>query len=883
MNTLLNLNQNWDDFFLKSFEGAGPTGTPRGGKYISREWVSDHWEYEYADEPKSAHGIQNASHDSHSMNLPSKMSDSMHQRAQAGDQEALKQIYEASRGEAKGSLQPGQKFEAINPVTGGKMQVSVRSDGAILAKLDQPVFGKKTVSGTGMDWDSFNTNMRKLALSKEIKDDASGLSMYVVPAGNFDENTNKFTGLAEKNPKLAGSRVWEIKAPKGSPIKVGSAKGRSPSKQQAERKARLLMAIHNRAKTSVNVPAMQQVAQGLSATDALRNGTLPSEVIGGKQIEHRLENKFQSPEEKQQFIQQLYKENEKNILELGQKMPVAPTPEQINTALEYVVRKYDPTTEKRPIEDLIAAKIGWQAGDAARKQKGEVSLSGEGQGKVVSDMAAQQASDGDDEQTEHEKSQEQHQKVLDKLLQMRSSNPKLARIFKLLKQDANVLVSPETSGLSFDEKHKLFAKQAITTLHRNGIGPDQIEKVFAGISKSLHAAWLVSQEDILIKAIPEYDHKEGLPENPRFYFTDKQGNYIRYTNAPSFHDDHDKQYGEPSPHASEPTFETAPQFFTPDGRKLTRAPYTGATVEWNPSYHRNDPKNLWAARWVNPVSGEHEYTYIDSDIRDQPNLQIHRINALVDVRIPIFRQYVSSLIRSNFIKDQVTGVMLALLDQGRFRIRELIRATVGDLKVSGNIVYINKRGIHTDFVIQQKLLSLAANRLPTDILFTIPTVGEDGGLDYTKLRRVGMHYIINILEELGIPIQALQTYHASQSYSVAIQNVLTTNNVSWECAHHFALLEVAMEMNHDLDKVDDYEVALQAIENSAIDPVVIKQIKQTCEKLQIGINGTGGLRKPIHSAIHRVSSKLIARTEDEEEFSRWLRTSQMHNFAEMSE
>jgi len=65
--------------------GSGFTGQPRPGhKYIHREWVSDHWEYEYQGKPHPAHhGPEHISEPTHSITVPEGITPVTHTAEQA--------------------------------------------------------------------------------------------------------------------------------------------------------------------------------------------------------------------------------------------------------------------------------------------------------------------------------------------------------------------------------------------------------------------------------------------------------------------------------------------------------------------------------------------------------------------------------------------------------------------------------------------------------------------------------------------------------------------------------------------------------------------------------------------------------------------------------
>ena len=607
----------------------------------------------------------------------------------------------------------------------------------------------------------------------------------------------------------------------------------------------------------------------------------------------------------------------------------------VTRAIKYASEKFDPGRSKVSVADYLKKKIAFNAYQESSKQQrapagqepqGEEfdTQFGAGEGKAaasdIADAMAQRIDEGDspedvddDTMEEYENgAQVYHSLLSEKLIRIKQAAPQMVPTIAALQKEADKMVHPDYAGLPTEARAQDYLNKLSILVDQGKIPRDPqfvnlfmvnskewnsklqetkksfftpvssnlFYKSFASLSAAVHI--LFDENTVLMKAQPpqlqtQYSHREGDENHPKYYFTDDLGNYRRYTNAPDKHEDAFKYGGESSVHPSEPLAETTPQFFTQDGRKLTRAPHSGAQVQWNPNYHKDDPSNLWAGKWVNPVTGQHEFTYIDADVRNQPKLQINRQIVLLDVRLPKFRQYVTALLKSTHIKDRVIGTALALLDQGRFKIREIAGMKVGHVQVKGGHITMGHRTFHCDAKIQQEIQALIANRHPEEPLFAVPSVNMKGDVDYENIRRIGPHLLINVLDTMGIPFNALQMYHATQCYSMAFQNVLAQNDISYDAAHHFSLLDVAMELGHNLDQVDDYGTALEFIQQSAVDPIVIECIRRNCEKMGIGRNNNP-LTKPVYNAVPFVSAALTDRTPDEQLFSQFLHIVPSHEF-----
>lgn len=368
-----------------------------------------------------------------------------------------------------------------------------------------------------------------------------------------------------------------------------------------------------------------------------------------------------------------------------------------------------------------------------------------------------------------------------------------------------------------------------------------------------------------------YSHVEGDEDHPKFFFRDSAGNYLRYSNAPTGHKDYSGRFGEAAIHPSEPVASSASQFFDLKGRKLTRAPNQGAEMQWNRNYHRDDPHNLWAGRWVNPTSGDHEYTYLDADFRENPNLRRHQEVVLTDMRIPALRQAINALSNSPHVKDNVTATALALIDQGHFRSDELASLTVSDVIDFGALFKVANRYVYPDHKFRSMLDTLTKDRTPDEPLFAVPFVKKNNEVDVGLLRRVGKHYLICTLDQLGLSFDGLQSYHATQTFSREVQRLIIESHVPWSSAVEYATLAVAQELGVNLSEDPNMEQALIAIRETYIDPIALALLEENTMKLGLGgVAVTLPLPPP---PVLYVSMNLTSRTADEEVFSRWL-----HNF-----
>lgn len=413
------------------------------------------------------------------------------------------------------------------------------------------------------------------------------------------------------------------------------------------------------------------------------------------------------------------------------------------------------------------------------------------------------------------------------------------------------------------------------------------------MDKSLHKAlWLLASDmrkaagakpqflsrDKKVDPTHTYSHSEGDDDHKRYYFKDPQNNYVRYTNAPSGHKDNGGG-GEAMIHPSEPTFATAPQYFDPQGRKLTRATDPMAQVQWNPNYSANDPENLWVGRWVNPVTGEHEHTYVDADMRMIPKMYLHQQIQLVDVRLPILRKYVRSLFSSPMLKDKIVATALALIDQGRFRAEDIADLKVKDVQMYGALFDMRGRLVMGDHKFRSMMSLLTRARQPQEPLFAVPLVKKDGKPDPMILRNIGSHYVQSILEQMGLSLSGLLAYHATETFSREVQRLLSEHKCPWESAVEYATIAVAQEMGHNLAEDPDTTKVLPVLREMMIDPVVIEVLESNAK--DANLLGQDEVMLPIPPPpIMYVTFDLLQRNADEQAFSKWLHTYPAHVHAE---
>jgi len=389
----------------------------------------------------------------------------------------------------------------------------------------------------------------------------------------------------------------------------------------------------------------------------------------------------------------------------------------------------------------------------------------------------------------------------------------------------------------------------------------------------------ILQKDKEVDPSHAYSHKEGDENNPRFYYQDTAGNLVRYTNAPSGHADNHNQLGDPSIHRHEPLFEGNPEYFTPEGRKLTRCPECAPeNVEWNPTYNAHDPQNAWAGRWVDPESGEHRYTYIDTDIRNMPQTQLHQQNAITDQRLPELRAAAKEMFSSDRLKDQITAIALMLLDQGKMRATELSSLSVSDVHIQGNTINFGKRQVLVGPKILSAVQTLVTRKSPQEPLFSIPVQETDGEVNPELSRRIGPNYLSAVLDYVGLSLIGLQTYHCTLRFAQEVHKYLSDHLASWDQAVQYAVLSAMLEWGHDFRYEQDTAGVLQLAQAVLIDPVIVNYLRSKAEEAGIANQPPQPSIPPAMITLPYVTVDSVDKTQEELEFSQWLHSAPVHEY-----
>lgn len=337
----------------------------------------------------------------------------------------------------------------------------------------------------------------------------------------------------------------------------------------------------------------------------------------------------------------------------------------------------------------------------------------------------------------------------------------------------------------------------------------------------------------------------------QYWYRDQLGNYYRYTNAPEDHPDYDPLVGLPLMDPEQPVAEKNPEFFSPEGYKLSQATPQGTNPQRNPAYNQNDPRNLW----FEVMSGGQKptYIYLDADVKENLDLYVQNQIRVVDAALPRLRKFATELFAGTHVKDRVTGAILMLVDQGFFEVEELTTATVGDLQFIDQVVMLLGRKFVCDLAFFDFLTSLVAQRAPTEPLFQMDTVHGT--------KPVGNNYLYSVFASLRCSPKFLLGWNASHLFS-RIMNRLSFQQVPAEQVEVQAFDELARTLStrDDVRHLVDYKVRVALMRN--YQGGVMKGIQH----LSSDDFGVAILR-----------SDLTSLRPDEKEFSDWLHFEPMHD------
>lgn len=352
-------------------------------------------------------------------------------------------------------------------------------------------------------------------------------------------------------------------------------------------------------------------------------------------------------------------------------------------------------------------------------------------------------------------------------------------------------------------------------------------------------------------ATHEYEFRSGeYAPYYLYWYKDRSGNYVRYSNAPEDSTDHNPFLGEPIIEQDQPFLHSAPQFYTPEGWKRHTAPPMDVETVPNPDYDKRDESKIWFEKYGQ--DGKERFIYLDSDIKENVDLYVQYYLRVTDANLTAYRKYASALFNSPHTKDKMTGCLLMLVDQGMFSLEELVNAAVADIYFIDRTVKLLEKKLSPDEAVFDFLSSLVGTRDPSDPLFELETL-------YGKVP-IGLTYLSSVFATIRVSPKFLYYWHSTHFYS-RIVNKLAAFGTPEEDLEAMAFQELQEVLNTQ-DNVRccvDYRLQQTLMDNYT----------ETTQK-SMARDFTDNY------AVFRILSDLVSRNGDELEFSTWLHNTPLH-------
>jgi hypothetical protein len=140
-----------------------------------------------------------------------------------------------------------------------------------------------------------------------------------------------------------------------------------------------------------------------------------------------------------------------------------------------------------------------------------------------------------------------------------------------------------------------------------------------------------------------------------------------------------------------------------------------------------------------------------------------------------------------------------------------------------------------------------------------------------------------VVDTQGLSLLGFQTYHGTISFSREVDRAIIHYQANWEQACSHALMVVAKEWGHDLSVEPDPLRVLQLVQEVLVDPVVMRVMQTAAQEQRLlGAQPSQTLPPPT-VPIPFVAIDAVDRNAEEQEFSDWIHTVAVHDFAEFPE
>lgn len=346
----------------------------------------------------------------------------------------------------------------------------------------------------------------------------------------------------------------------------------------------------------------------------------------------------------------------------------------------------------------------------------------------------------------------------------------------------------------------------------------------------------------------------------QYWYQDRAGNYWKYSNAPTDHQDFDPLLGEPILDGEQTFPHANPEFFSPEGYRRHMAPPPESTPMSNEEYDPNSLESIWAEYYLAPSGDSIRYLYLDRDCKENLDLYIQHQIRVVDAGLVKYRKWAAEQFMSSHDKSKTVACILMLVDQAYYTIEELSEAKVADLSFIDDTVYLLGKKFRCDPTFLDYLSSKVIGRAIDEYLFMQDTINGREPL--------GLYTLYSTFAYLRVSPVFLKYWHATNIYSKIV--------------NRYALLKVPeeeveakayLELSHVLNTTEDVRFLVDhQVSNTLL------RAYSSAEAMQKSLLTA----KSDNFGVHLVDSSLVTRKQDEQSFSVWLHSTPLHALYEGS-
>lgn len=316
-----------------------------------------------------------------------------------------------------------------------------------------------------------------------------------------------------------------------------------------------------------------------------------------------------------------------------------------------------------------------------------------------------------------------------------------------------------------------------------------------------------------------------------------------------------------------PEVNTNPEYFNPEGKLLFRAPPDNVNVMWNTGYNKDNPRNMWAGKWFNPNTSGDEYTYLSEDIEGNEKLSLHTSLLHFSAKIKELRKEIQRLIGSSSVKDRTTGLILLMLDQGRYDLEYLLSLLPQEVEPVEPLTKLGYKTLYLDARTIDLLVEILGRAIPEVPIFHLPVKNDS---DY---RFIGVEYISKVLESLGVSYRDLRLYVINKAFYLKL-NRLLKQGLGYNQAVNGAAIHALKEM-YPLENQEVGQEDIVVFMSTFIDPILQKHLynKLLLENAPMDSDQEAEIR----DSVPIVRANLEDLDPDEQEIAKLLYSLDIHN------